>query len=146
MGPAPSLGPLDAHRGAPKKKPDSDVPAPWTSFELGQSISDEAAAVINPGAAAAANNPGGAAAADTSGSAAADTSGAAAAAVNPEVPEDTSRGKPHAKSSGARSSGSAAANPDTIEIDGVHVSTSGVPRVHTEETVEEHYHLSEEEA
>ena len=127
-----------------RRSQNSDVPAPWTSFELGQTILEEAAAVINSGAAAATNDPESAEAADTSDAAAANPSGAADVAVNPEMPEDTSRGKPQAKSSGARSSGSAAANPDTIEIDGVHVSTSGVLRVHTEETVEEHDHLSEE--
>ena len=61
------------------------------------------------------------------------------------MPDDTSRGKPQATSSGAQSSGSAAANPDTVEIDGVHVSTTGVPRIQTEETVGEHFNLTEDE-
>ena len=95
---------------APANKPNSNVPAPWTSFELGQT-----------------------------------TSSAAAAAEDPDEPDDTSRGKPLAQSSGAQGSCSAAANPDTVEIDGVHVSTTGVTRIQTEETVGEHVDLTEEE-
>ena len=102
--------PHPARRVTPVTKPDSNVPAPWTSFELGQT-----------------------------------TSSAAAAAIDPDKPDDTSRGKPLATSSGAQSSCSAAANPDTVEIDGVHVSTTGVPRIQTEETVGEHVNLTEEE-
>ena len=102
--------PHPAKRVTPVTKPDSDVPAPWTSFELGQTTSSVAAAAIDPG-----------------------------------IPDDTSRGKPPATSAGPQSSCSAAANPDTVEIDGVHVSTAGVPRIQTEETVGEHFNLSANE-
>ena len=85
-----------ARRVAPVTKPDSSVPAPWTSFELGQT-----------------------------------TSSAAAAAIDPDMPDDTSRGKPLATSSGAQSSCSAAANPDAVDIVGVHVSYhGGTPHPH----------------
>ena len=103
--------PYPARRITPVRKPDSNVPAPWTSFELGQT-----------------------------------TSSAAAAAEDPDKPDDTSRGKLLAKSSGAQGSCSAAANPDTVDMDGVHVSTTGVTRIQTEETVGEHVDPTEEEA
>ena len=103
--------PYPSKRATPVNKPNSNVPAPWASFELGQT-----------------------------------TSSAAAAAEGPDEPDDTSRGKPLATSSGAQSSCSAAANPDTVEVDGVRVSTTGVPRIQTEETVGEQFNLTEEEA
>merc|ERR1712079_263187 len=96
-------------RGFPKKKPDSSAPAPWSSFELGRASSSQTPP----------------------------QSSAAAAAAASDSPDDECRGKPLAKSSGAQSSSSTAANPDTIEIDGVHASSSGVSRIQTEETVEE---------
>ena len=103
--PALPIRPAPSQRGSTKLKPDTNVPAPWSSVELGRTLTPPQPA-------------------------------AAAAAAASESPEDESRGTPQAKSSGAQSSGSAAANPDTIEVDGVHVSTPGVSRIQTEEAVE----------
>ena len=62
-----------------------------------------------------------------------------------KTPEGESRGKPQAKPSGAQTPGSTAANPETIEVEGVHVSTPGISRIQTEEIVEERINLSAEE-